>query len=379
MAELIFSIGAFKPYGTPIPQVPILVDNEMKLVEPVCKWFLHIALVRGRTRSTETWRTYGEAIYDWWQTLEANDWDWKQITIFQVAAYRDGMLTSKNSFGRPYARSTINNRLRTISRFYTWCVQQKILEQIPFSNSEIAASRNRPNSFLAHVDAKGGRQIVNELTTRTYQQLPKPLSPDQIALITSLMSVRDRLIAEWSLTTGLRRMEIAALQISQLPSNRDDQLPALDITVTKGAKRRTIYPPRLLLDRTWDYIREERSANIRRTRMKQPTYIEPGNVFITRNAKPLTPRRVGAAFKYSAKKADSAATFHSLRHTFAVSMLRFLQRQAISNPELNPLLTLQVLMGHSDFSTTAIYLRVLATDLTIIEQSIDDLYESLPR
>jgi hypothetical protein len=31
-------------------------------------------LVRGRTRSKETWRTYGEALYDWWQTLEANAW-----------------------------------------------------------------------------------------------------------------------------------------------------------------------------------------------------------------------------------------------------------------------------------------------------------------
>lgn len=58
-------------------------------------------------------------------------------------------------------------------------------------------------------------------------------------------------------------------------------------------------------------------------------------------------------------------------------MLRFLQRRAQDEPELNPLLTLQVVLGHADLSTTAIYLRVLATDLTLVESSVDDLYVAL--
>jgi len=39
----------------------------MRLVEPACAWLMHVALVRGRTRSPQTWRAYGEALYDWWQ------------------------------------------------------------------------------------------------------------------------------------------------------------------------------------------------------------------------------------------------------------------------------------------------------------------------
>jgi len=35
------------------------------------------------------------------------------------------------------------------------------------------------------------------------------------------------------------------------------------------------------------------------------------------------------------------------------------------------------LMGHADLATTAIYLRVVATDLSIIESSVDDLYAAL--
>ena len=52
----------------------MLIDAEMRLIEPACAWLLHIALIRGRTRSPQTWRTYGEALQDWWQTLEANGW-----------------------------------------------------------------------------------------------------------------------------------------------------------------------------------------------------------------------------------------------------------------------------------------------------------------
>ena len=33
------------------PDVPMLLDGGMRLIEPACLWLMHIALVRGRTRS----------------------------------------------------------------------------------------------------------------------------------------------------------------------------------------------------------------------------------------------------------------------------------------------------------------------------------------
>jgi integrase/recombinase XerD len=38
---------------------------------------------------------------------------------------------------------------------------------------------------------------------------------------------------------------------------------------------------------------------------------------------------------------------------------------------------LQTILGHSDPSTTMIYLRMLATDLTAIENALGDLYGAL--
>ena len=72
--------------------VPMLLDGGMRLIEPACLWLMHVALVRGRTRSRQTWRTYGEALYDWWQTLEADGWAWDEVGTGELAAYRDHML-----------------------------------------------------------------------------------------------------------------------------------------------------------------------------------------------------------------------------------------------------------------------------------------------
>lgn len=377
MAELIFTTESFQPNGTGLPGVPILLDNRMRLVEPACAWLLHIALVRGRTRSRETWRTYGEALYDWWQTIEANGWRWDNITIFQMAAYRDGMLQNCSVLGKPFARSTINSRLRTVARFYRWCVDQRIIDNIPFPMSEISSSRSRPPSALVHIDATGGKQFVNELTVRHSLTLPRQLKRSELRRIIATMSVRDRLVVEWALTTGMRRMEVPALRLTQLPCVTEDSMVPVKIDTTKGGKARVVYPPQALIDRTWAYVREERSVVTGRAKRHDSNYQDPETLFLTRDGNAMTPERVGALFVKAANRVDVKTSFHYLRHSFAAAMLRFLQRQTEHSPDLNPLLTLQVMLGHSDLSTTAIYLRVLATDLSAVESSVDDLYAAL--
>jgi site-specific recombinase XerD len=45
-------------------------------------------------------------------------------------------------------------------------------------------------------------------------------------------------------------------------------------------------------------------------------------------------------------------TLHWLRHTFAMAMLARLQIQARTNPDLNPLKVVQVLLGHASITTS---------------------------
>ena len=378
MVDLLFTSHAFAPHGLPLPGVPMLLDREMRLIEPACAWLHYIALVRGRTRSRQTWRTYGEVLYDWWQTLEANSWAWDEVGTREIAAYRDHMLQHASGHtGRPYARSTVNGRLRILSLFYRWCVGGGLIDHAPFQSSELALGRWRPAGFLAHVDGSGGVQTVNDLTVRHRVALPRPLAPESIRRITADMHARDRLIVEWGVTTGVRRMEIAGIRLSILPKGGVQPMTAVRIDVTKGAKARHVYPPSPLLDRTWAYMREERASVVRRAKARDPSYAEPDRLFLTGKGAALTPRRIGAMFADAAERAGVTAHFHALRHTFASVMLRFLQRQAAQGADLNPLLTLQTLLGHADLATTSIYLRVVATDLSVIETSVDELYEAL--
>jgi len=376
MAQLLFSTPTFRPDGSSVEGVPMLLDQRMRLIEPACAWLMHVALVRGRTRSPQTWRTYGEALYDWWQTLEANDWRWDRVGASELAAYRDQMLRSRPETGRPLARSTINGRLRTIARFYRWCAGMRLVDQVPFSSHEIALSRSRPQGFLAHIDASGGRAQANELTVRHVPMLPRPLGPEAIRRVMAGMTVRDRLIVEWAVTTGIRRMEVAGLHLNHLRGGSDGAMTPVRIDETKGGRSRVIYPPIPLVDRTKAYVREERAVLLRRCKGHDRDR-KPEALFLTNRGQAMSPRRVGAMFKAAAKAAGVAASFHALRHTFAAAMLRFLQREAQVNPELNPLLTLQVLLGHADLATTAVYLRVVETDLSVIEASVDDLYAAL--
>lgn len=378
MAELIFTTESFKPNGTPLTGVPMLLDSEMRLIEPVCAWLMNIAMIRGRTRSSETWRTYGEALYDWWQTLEANQWVWDQITPIQAAAYRDRMLHKPSEqTGQPLAPTTINGRVRIIAMFYRWCYARGLVKKVPFGAEEVMVARHRPVGMLVHVDATSGCRPANELTIRHMPMLPRPLAREALCVVLNGMASRDRLIVEWALMTGIRRMEVAGLRVHQLPSDSAHAMPAIKLDPSKGGKSRMIYPPQPLIDRTSAYVREERSVIIRQARRRDGDYRDPGRLFLTEHGDVMTPRRIGSMFTKAAKKAGVIGSFHALRHTFATAMLRLLQRRAEQNPDMNPLLTLQILLGHSAIDTTGIYLRVLATDLTLVEQSIDELYAGL--
>lgn len=383
MAELVFSSDAFRPSGRAMPGVPMLLDGAMRLIEPACAWLLHVALVRGRTRSPQTWRAYGEALYDWWQTLEANGWTWDRVGYQEVAAYRDRMLGGPSDHtGRPYARTTINGRLRIVALFYRWCAARGLTASVPFTAQDVSVARSRPAPFLAHIDASGGVQSVNEIVLRETQTLPRPLAPEAIRRIVAPLGARDRLIVEWAAFTGMRRMEIAGLGTAGL-RGRDtvefasSPLVSVRLDVTKGGKPRRVYPPLPLVDRTHAYLREERAVAVRAARRRDDSYREPEVVFLTGYGAAMTPRRVGAMFAAAARAAGVAASFHALRHTFAGVMLRMLQRRAERHPDLNPLLALQAILGHADLSTTAVYLRMVAIDLEAIEAAVDDLFGAL--
>jgi len=69
----------------------------------------------GTDAQSRTWRTYGEALYDWWQTLETNGWAWNEVGVAEIAAYRDRMLG-----GLAIIPEGLSHAARSMAAFERW-------------------------------------------------------------------------------------------------------------------------------------------------------------------------------------------------------------------------------------------------------------------
>jgi len=177
----------------------------------------------------------------------------------------------------------------------------------------------------------------------------------------------------------MRRKELCGLQLAQVPivAHLDLErypLVGLPLTITKGDRPRTVYPPLRLIDRTHWYIGEERAALVKRVRRARPEYRQPTALFFNANGAAVTRPRLSAAFSAAFRKAGLEGSGHWLRHTFAMTMLVRLQRQAATSPDLNPLKIVQVLLGHASIQSTAIYLRCVEVHSDALADSLAYLY-----
>lgn len=361
--------------GMARPGIPFLCDEQLELVGPPNRYLDHIAVVRGRTRSPNTWRTYGEHLYDYFSFLEANDLDWSTADERTLAAWRDGMAERANTV------RTINARLRCVHRFYAWAAQVGLLSTEPFGGHEVMVSR--PAGFLAHVQADGGRAIVNEITLREPRALPRYL---QIAQATKFLDAltprRMRLMGYTMLLTGMRREEVAGLDYRVLPNPAGQPMKrALDmvldpeLTPTKGSKPRTVKVPYLLGVALYEYFTWERP---KLERMYQGQHAHgTTRLFLSQYGEELSTGAVSVAFHDASLACAIKCTPHMLRHTFGTyEFIRMSQKQGKDRA----LFWVRDRMGHSSIATTEIYVHLAETLRNdVVDGYVDDICEALVR
>lgn len=361
---------------------PILVSANMVINEPAFAWLLELATIPGRSHAVETIRTYSEHLHEWFDALEQSGMDWLTVSEIEIAYWRNRMLTQVSPHTkRPYARSTINDRVRTVCRFYSWAHQHGWIDLLPFHFVDVRVRRRR-KSFLAHVDVRPGVVATNVLTVAESERLPRALRVDQLRRFSDRLRKPYRLIAEWALTTGMRRKELCGLTVAQVPQtehlNADENpLMGVALSITKGDLPRTSYPPIQLLDRTHRYIHEEREPLVRRLRAKRPDYRAPSELFLTRHGLAVSKGQLTRVFSAAFRAAGIEGSGHWLRHTFAMTMLVRLQQQARQTPDINPLKIVQLLLGHSSIQSTSIYLRSAEMNAPELSESIAWLYGAL--
>ena len=183
----------------------------------------------------------------------------------------------------------------------------------------------------------------SQLTTpSTWRSLPKFLTVQEVEELLRApddkkpRGVRDRAMLEVLYGSGLRVSELASLKLAEV--NLED---GFLICRGKGGKERIIPLGRSACGAVGRYLAEVRPLIVSEER---------DELFLSRRGKPFTRQGLWKLIRQHARKAGLAAKIspHTLRHSFATHLL---ERGA-------DLRSVQIMLGHSQITTTQIYTHV---------------------
>lgn len=191
---------------------------------------------------------------------------------------------------------------------------------------------------------------------RAERSLPDSLNETQVEYLldapdtTDELGMRDRAMLELLYATGLRVTELVSLQLTQISME-----PGVLRVIGKGDKERLVPVGEVALEWLGRYLSQARPQ------LLQKINTATSAVFVTRRGAAMTRQAFWYMIKRYAKKAgipSDSLSPHTLRHAFATHLLNH-------GADLR---VVQMLLGHSDISTTQIYTHVA-------DQRLRDLYQ----
>ena len=177
--------------------------------------------------------------------------------------------------------------------------------------------------------------------------LPKVISESDVTRLLDApdielpLELRDKAMLELMYASGLRVSELIGLTLSNINMNQGSVR-----VVGKGGKERLVPFGEQASDYLSKYMLEGRPALLEKNGRQIPS----DTLFPGRNGAPLTRQAFWYRLKHYALRADISVTVtpHGLRHAFATHLV---------NNGAN-LRIVQLLLGHSDLSTTQIYTHI---------------------
>ena len=210
--------------------------------------------------------------------------------------------------------STISRNLASIRSFYQFLLRIKKVKHDPTDGIQSPKVEKKAPSVLTSKEV--------ELL------LEQPKDVD-------LKGTRDKAMLEFAYATGMRVTEIISLDIDDVNLNEGY------VTCNSGKKQRTIPIGTMSLKALKEYIEEARPVIIKDENEKA--------LFVNTNGKRLTRQGFWKIIKYYKEQAHIAKdiTPHVLRHSFATHLLQ-------NGADLK---SIQTMLGHSDISSTQVYVQ----------------------
>jgi site-specific recombinase XerD len=214
---------------------------------------------------------------------------------------------------RGYERSAIRRKLAALRSFYGY----------------LRRERKREDNPAAEVENPGRDKLLPRVLKEREVSLLLRTSPEYKV---QWLKTRDRAIMEMLYATGVRRAEIASLNVE------DVDLASRTMRVMgKGRKQRLV-------------IFNQTSAEALRTYLGVRPRSVDSALFLGRTRRRLSPRHIWEIFHriYKMSKLQVKASPHTLRHSFATHLLE----HGVD------LITIQELLGHESVATTQVYTNV---------------------
>jgi len=212
--------------------------------------------------------------------------------------------------------NSMNRSLAALRGFYKYLQSEKVLDESPFSNIELAKVWMRLPDTLS-------QEEMNRILLQPGDQTPSAL--------------RDTAMLELLYATGLRISELISLSMGSI----NWQVGFL-IVMGKGSKERVVPIGKTAYDCVRRYVEESRPKLLK----TKSTDV----LFLNRFGRGFTRQGLWKIIVGYAKKAGLAKNVHphTFRHSFATHLLA-------GGADLR---AVQVMLGHADISTTQIYTHV---------------------
>lgn len=235
-----------------------------------------------------------------------------------------------------------------------WLLHRQQLAHSPRSISRMLSALRHYFQFLRQIGQREDDPTAEQVSPALGRPLPKDLSEADVERLLnapdldSPLGLRDKAMLELLYACGLRVSELLGLTLDHVNLNAG----VLRVT-GKGQKTRLIPMGEIANDHLEHYLRESRP------RLNRNKTIDA--VFLTQQGGFMTRQNFWYIIKHYARLAgiDAHLSPHTLRHAFATHLLNH-------GADLR---VVQLLLGHSDLSTTQIYTHVARARLQQLHQA----------
>ena len=287
-------------------------------MEKQIKLFLEF-LQNEKKLSDNTLQSYKRDIIQYQNYIEENQINYTKVSKEDIKTY----LNYLKKVGKK--SSTISRNLASIRSFYQFLIRNRKIKNDPTEDVQ---------------SPKVEKRIPSVLTAQEVELLlEQPKDVD-------LKGTRDKAMLEFAYATGMRVKVIIYLNIENV--NIEEGY----VICRTGAKQRNIPLGSLSLSALKEYIEDARPILIKNEREKA--------LFVNVNGKRLTRQGFWKIVKYYKEQAHITKdiTPHVLRHSFATHLLQ-------NGADLK---AIQTMLGHSDISSTQVYMQFQDSGLKDIYQ-----------